>query len=58
MKKTMSTFDRVMENPEWKSGFEKSYEDFLISEFMCEQMENTDFKLRHSRSTHVTLART
>ncbi len=56
MKKTMSTFDRVMENPEWKSGFEKSYEDFLISEFMCEQMVNVDFKLRHSRSTHVTVA--
>ena len=58
MKKTMNTFDRVMENPEWKSGFEKSYEDFLISEFICEQTENADFKLRHSRSMHVTLART
>ena len=46
MTKTMSTFDRMMENPEWESGFEKSYEDFLISEFMCEQMENADLSVR------------
>ena len=40
MTKTISTFDRMMENPEWKVGFEKSYDEFLISEFMCEQMEH------------------
>ncbi len=46
MTKTMSTFDRMMENPEWKAGFEKSYEEFLISEFMCEQMEHSDLSVR------------
>lgn len=46
MTQNKSTFDRMMENPEWKEGFEKSYEDFLISEFMCEQMENSDLSVR------------
>lgn len=46
MEKTMSTFDRMMKNPEWKAGFEKSYEEFLISEFMCEQMEHSDLSVR------------
>ena len=31
MAKNKSTFDRMMENPEWKAGFEKSYDDFLIA---------------------------
>ena len=35
MKTTKSTFDRMMENSEWKNDFEKGYEEFLISEFMC-----------------------
>ena len=46
MTQNKSTFDRMMENPEWKEEFEKSYEDFLISEFMCEQMENSDLSVR------------
>ncbi len=46
MGKTKSTFDRMMENPEWKTGFEKGYEEFLISEFMCEQMEHSDLSIR------------
>ncbi|MBR4823814.1 MAG: helix-turn-helix transcriptional regulator [Spirochaetaceae bacterium] len=46
MKTTKSTFDRMMENPEWKNDFEKGYEDFLISEFMCEQMEQADISVR------------
>lgn len=41
-----STFDRMMENSEWKSCFEKGYEEFLISEFMCEQMEQADISVR------------
>ena len=39
MKTKKSTFDRMMEDPEWKADFEKSYEEFLLSEFLCEQME-------------------
>ena len=46
MTQNKSTFDRMMENPEWKEEFEKSYEDFLISEFMGEQMENSDLSVR------------
>ena len=46
MGKTKGTCDRMMENPEWKSGFEKGYEEFLISEFMCEQMEHSDLSIR------------
>ena len=46
MKTTKSTFDRMMENQEWKDGFEKGYEEFLISEFMCEQMERSDISVR------------
>ena len=41
-----TTFDRMMENPEWKSSFEKGYEDFLISEFLCEQMKNSSLTVR------------
>ncbi|MBO4727378.1 MAG: helix-turn-helix transcriptional regulator [Spirochaetaceae bacterium] len=46
MKTTKSTFDRMMENSEWKNDFEKGYEEFLISEFMCEQMEQADISVR------------
>ena len=46
MKTTKSTFDRMMENPKWKNDFEKGYEEFLISEFMCEQMEQADISVR------------
>ena len=46
MKTTKSTFDRMMENSEWKNDFEKGYEEFLISEFMCEQMERSDISVR------------
>lgn len=46
MNEAKSTFERMMENPEWKAGFEKSYDEFLISEFMCEQMKNADLSVR------------
>ena len=46
MTTSKSTFDRMMENPEWKNGFEKGYEEFLISEFMCEKMEQADISVR------------
>lgn len=41
MKKTkkaeiITTFDRLMQNSEWKEIFEKGYEQFLVSEMMIE----------------------
>ncbi len=42
---TESTFDRLMQNPDWKESFEKGYEHFLISEMMIEiKMENSKQK--------------
>ena len=29
-----STFERMMENEQWKAEFEKGYEEFLISKFL------------------------
>ena len=36
----------MMENPNWKRDFENGYEDFLISEFLCEQMESANLTVR------------
>lgn len=41
-----STFERMMENEQWKSEFEKGYEEFLISEFLCQQMERSNLSVR------------
>ena len=46
MKTTKSTFDRMMEDPQWKSDFDKGYEEFLLSEFICEQMESNGLSVR------------
>lgn len=35
-----------MENPEWKKGFEKGYEKFLISEFLIEAMDENKISVR------------
>ena len=35
----MTTFDRLMQNSKFKAEFEKGYNEFLISEFMIEKME-------------------
>ena len=42
----MSTFDKLMQDPEWKSSFEKGYEKFLISEFLIEAMEENNISVR------------
>ena len=41
-----STFERMMEDPQWKSDFDKGYEDFLLSEFICEQMDLSGVSVR------------
>ena len=40
--KPMSTFERLMQDPKWKAGFEKGYEKFLISELLIEAMEENN----------------
>lgn len=36
----------MMEDPQWKSDFDKGYEEFLISEFVCEHMESSGLSVR------------
>ena len=45
-KETLSTFDRLMQDPKWKADFEKGYEKFLISEFMIEAMDENNISVR------------
>lgn len=45
-KNKKSTFDRMMEDPKWKADFDKGYEEFLLSEFICEQMETSGITVR------------
>jgi DNA-binding Xre family transcriptional regulator len=45
-KKLLSTFEKLMQDPKWKAGFEKGYEKFLISEFLIEAMEKNNISVR------------
>lgn len=45
-----STFERMMENEQWQAEFEKGYEEFLISEFLCQQMERSNLSVRELAS--------
>ena len=42
----MTTFDRLMQDPKFKEEFEKGYNEFLISEFMIEKMEEKNISVR------------
>jgi DNA-binding Xre family transcriptional regulator len=44
--KPKSTFERLMQNPSWKAGFEKGYEKFLVSEFLIEAMDENKISVR------------
>jgi DNA-binding Xre family transcriptional regulator len=44
--KNLSTFDKLMQDPKWKAGFEKGYEKFLLSEFLIEAMEENKISVR------------
>ena len=46
-KKNQSTFDKLMQDPKWKAEFEKGYEEFLISEFIVEAMEENHISVRN-----------
>ena len=52
MTKSTSTFDRMMKNPEWKDGFEKSYEEFLDSESMYNQIDTNKTELHLNGAGH------
>jgi DNA-binding Xre family transcriptional regulator len=45
-KKPLSTFDRLMQDPKWKAEFEKGYEEFLLSEFLIEAMQEKKISVR------------
>ena len=42
----MTTFDRLMQDQNFKDEFEKGYNEFLISEFMIEKMEEENISVR------------
>ena len=51
----MTTYDRLMKNDDFKSEFEKGYNDFLISEFMIEKMEEEKISVRElAKKSHVS----
>jgi DNA-binding Xre family transcriptional regulator len=53
MQKT--TFDREMENPAFKETFEREYEDFLLSETLCQAMEENQVSVRKlAEQAHVS----
>ncbi len=46
MNKPVSTYDRLMQDAEFKKDFEKGYEEFLISEQICEAMNEMQISVR------------
>lgn len=45
-KKTMSTFEKEMQDTHFKAEFEKEYQEFLISEFLIEAMDKEHISVR------------
>jgi len=41
-----TTFDREMENPQFKEAFEHEYEEFLLSEVLCQAMREKHVSVR------------
>ena len=46
-KKNLSTFEKEMLDPQFKSEFEKEYQEFLISEFLIEAMDTEQISVRN-----------
>jgi len=42
----ISTLDRMMQNPDFKKEFDDGYEVFLISEKICDAMNEMDISVR------------
>lgn len=45
-KKPMSTYERLMQNPEFREGFEEEYKEFILSELMLALMDGDDISVR------------
>ena len=45
--KKLSTFEKEMQDPDFKSEFEKEYQEFLISEFLIEAMDKEHLSVRN-----------
>lgn len=45
-KKVMSTYEREMQDPEFKESYKKEYKEFLLSELLCAMMEEDDVSVR------------
>ena len=41
----LSTFDRMMQNPDFKAKFETGYQEFLLSELLIAILENDDLSI-------------
>jgi transcriptional regulator with XRE-family HTH domain len=41
-----TTFEKEMENPEFKEAFEREYEEFLLSEVLCQAMKEKHVSVR------------
>ena len=55
MNKSTSTFDRMMQDSDFKDKFESGYEEFLISEQICEAMNEMDISVRQlAEKAHVS----
>ncbi len=55
MNKSISTFDRLMQDGDFKEEFEKGYEEFLISEQICEAMNEMQISVRQlAEKAHVS----
>lgn len=44
--KTMSTYEREMQDPSFKEQFEKEYKEFALSELILAMMEEDDMSVR------------
>jgi DNA-binding Xre family transcriptional regulator len=42
---TLSTFERKMQNPDFKAKFETGYQNFLLSELFIAMIENDDISI-------------
>ena len=50
-----TTFDREMEDPAFKEAFDREYEDFLLSETLCQAMEENHVSVRKlAEQAHVS----
>ncbi len=45
-KKTMSTYEREMQNPEFRKKYQKAYNEFVLSELILALMEEDETSVR------------